>query len=95
MNKNDIEHFLDQEHQDIIDWISSLDFNERQNDIIAKRAEGTGRWLLESLPFGDWFAGKSKTLWCPGLRKKHPLHTNQFSNFPDFLAAGGGKTILS
>jgi hypothetical protein len=37
-------------------------------DIIAKRAEGTGQWLLESTEFKAWLDGTSETLWCPGPR---------------------------
>jgi hypothetical protein len=53
----------------IASWLSDLDFKETQKDILANRADGTGRWLLESQMFNGWVAGKSKILWCPGTRE--------------------------
>jgi hypothetical protein len=53
----------------IAEWLSSLDFKEKQSDIFEKRADGTGQWLLESAPFQDWLEGKSRILWCSGMRE--------------------------
>ena len=54
----------------IANWLSSLNFRERQSDILEKRTEGTGEWLSESQPFRDWLAGKSRMLWCSGIREQ-------------------------
>ena len=58
----------------IANWLTSLDFRERLTDFLEKRTEGTGQWLLESQPFRDWLAGKSRILWCSGIREKHFHH---------------------
>ena len=59
----------------IANWLSSLDFRERQSDILEKRTEGTGEWLSKSQPFRDWLAGKSRILWCSGIRER-PFYTD-------------------
>jgi hypothetical protein len=51
-----------------VDWISNLDFSSKQNDLLAKRQEGTGEWFLKADSFKNWFNGTEKILWCPGLR---------------------------
>jgi hypothetical protein len=56
------------ERRVISDWLSPLNFKAKQMDIISKRAEGTGQWLLESTEFKVWLDGTSETLWCPGPR---------------------------
>jgi hypothetical protein len=61
----------------IADWLSDLDFKKTQKDILVKRTDGTGQWLLESLTFNDWLEGKSKVLWCPGTREV-------FNHWPNF-----------
>jgi hypothetical protein len=54
----------------IANWLSSLDFREKLGDFLEERTEGTGQWLLESQPFHDWLAGKSRILWCSGMREQ-------------------------
>ena len=53
----------------IANWLSSLDFRERLADFLERRTEGTGEWLLQSQPFRDWLGGKSRILWCSGIRE--------------------------
>lgn len=77
-----------QEHQEwrqsdeqdkILEWLSPLEFTEKQRDISSKRHPGTGRWLLQSSEFETWSrrGGRSDNiLWCPG-------------------EAGVGKTVLT
>jgi hypothetical protein len=56
--------------QELLTWLSVLDFRPKQGDILSKRLEGTGKWLLENVLFLKWIAGASATLWCPGARKQ-------------------------
>ncbi|KAH0563314.1 hypothetical protein GP486_002120 [Trichoglossum hirsutum] len=56
-----------QQHRTIIDWISPLSFSTQQNDLITKRQEGTGLWLLESSAYKQWLNGTQRTLFCPGI----------------------------
>lgn len=62
-----------QEYQSIIDWLSPLNFSSTQIDILRRRQEGTGQWLLESQEFKDWLRGEKETLWCPGIREFQDL----------------------
>ena len=80
----------------IANLLSSLDFRERQSDILEKRTEGTGEWLSESQPFRDWLAGKSRILWCSGIREQSFYTDSTFPNrCIDYNTAGAGKTFLA
>lgn len=59
------------EMKEIMAWLSSLNFDEKQKRLIEQRTEGTGRWFLESPQFAEWRDGKSveKVFWCPGKRE--------------------------
>ena len=60
------------QNQKILAWLSNLDFDEKQRDILSKRHPGTGRWLLDSDTFKAWRNGHDEspsTLWCPGIRE--------------------------
>ncbi len=60
------------ENQKILTWLSNLNFEEKQRDILSKRHPDTGRWLLNSDAFKAWrngHDGSPSTLWCPGIRK--------------------------
>lgn len=64
------------EHQEILNWISKLSFEEKQTDILSKCHPGTGKWLLNHESFQNWRNGvrdEPSALWCPGIRK--PLCT--------------------
>lgn len=52
---------------DILNWISSNDFPERQSDVINRRQRGTGEWFLDAPQFTDWAHGSNQTLFCPGI----------------------------
>ncbi|KAF8867563.1 hypothetical protein BD779DRAFT_1464179 [Infundibulicybe gibba] len=47
-------------------WLSPLDFGEKQNTTFEKHAPDTGEWFLEHSKFLAWTRGEFKTLWCPG-----------------------------
>ncbi|KAJ7706667.1 ankyrin repeat-containing domain protein [Mycena rosella] len=62
------EQYLDRKRRDeIIDWLSPINFFTRQADIFAVRQPGSGEWLLQSEQFKSWSAGVGKILWCPGI----------------------------
>jgi hypothetical protein len=83
---------LDHELQDIMDWLSPINFSAKQNDIFSKRHEGTAQWLLEHDVFKAWVNGTQKVLWCPGIRI---ISCPKFQGFTDFVTAGSGKTVLA
>jgi hypothetical protein len=51
----------------IIDWLSPLDHNSQQHDIISKRQVGTGDWFLHSVQYQEWLKTKGRVLFCPGI----------------------------
>ncbi|KAN0080826.1 hypothetical protein V8E54_004030 [Elaphomyces granulatus] len=57
----------DKDCKKILDWLSPIDYAELQSDTFHKRQKGTGEWFLKSTPFTEWFQGKEKTLFCPGI----------------------------
>ncbi|KAH0538021.1 hypothetical protein FGG08_005382 [Glutinoglossum americanum] len=51
----------------IADWLSPLNFIQKQSDVLDRRHPGTGQWLLDSDMFRDWLSGAEQTLWCRGI----------------------------
>ncbi|MCJ1394650.1 hypothetical protein MMC18_007530 [Xylographa bjoerkii] len=84
------------ERDSILNWLSSLDFHEKQKATFAKHQEGTGQWLLNANEFQQWFlGGQNSTLWCPGIRRCVPIdfmliHLLIYEN-----EAGAGKTVMT
>jgi len=48
-------------------WLTPTNFSAQQSDIISKRQDGTGLWLLNSKKYKMWIGGKEPTLFCPGI----------------------------
>jgi Cdc6-like AAA superfamily ATPase len=61
------QHGENQECQAILDWLTSTTYASQQSDLIGRRQEGTGEWLLNSNEFKDWINQKKQTLFCPGI----------------------------
>ncbi|KAF7343797.1 NACHT and ankyrin domain protein [Mycena sanguinolenta] len=51
----------------ILDWLSPINFFQRQADISQLRAKGTCEWLLADQVFKDWELSSGGTLWCSGI----------------------------
>jgi len=60
--------FIDEESQKILDWLSPLNFWEKQHDALSRREAGTGQWILEEPAFIEWLDRTQRILWCPGMR---------------------------
>jgi hypothetical protein len=58
----------DQLAQDLMAWLSPLNFWVKQIDHLGRRQEGTGEWLLNAPEFKGWLEGRTNVLWCPGIR---------------------------
>lgn len=75
-----LQHQEDYDRQNVLDWITPINYALVQNDLIAQRQAGTGQWLLESVEFQTWLESDKEsdkqTLFCPGI-------------------PGAGKTILT
>ena len=57
----------DQGRQNILDWITPIDYALQQSDFISRRQAGTGQWLLDSAEFKAWVETDERTLFCPGI----------------------------
>ncbi|KAF2499952.1 hypothetical protein BU16DRAFT_601495 [Lophium mytilinum] len=57
----------DRERQEMLDWLTPMDFGPQQNEIIARRQGETGLWLLQSDEFRSWVDQNEQTLFCPGM----------------------------
>ncbi|KAL9037535.1 MAG: hypothetical protein Q9180_003663 [Flavoplaca navasiana] len=53
-----------QRRENILDWLSPLNFFQTQQDTFARREDGTGQWFIESGVFQDWLSGTNRTLCC-------------------------------
>jgi Cdc6-like AAA superfamily ATPase len=53
--------------QVILDWLSPVDYATQQGDILSRRQDGTGQWLLNSDEFQAWLNQSKETLFCPGI----------------------------
>ncbi|KAJ7440444.1 ankyrin repeat-containing domain protein [Mycena latifolia] len=55
------------EEKQILDWITSLNFFQRQADVFRAWQPGTGEWLLSDATFKNWTLGSGEVLWCRGI----------------------------
>ncbi|KAJ6502837.1 ankyrin repeat-containing domain protein [Mycena vitilis] len=55
------------EQKRMLDWISPLNFFQRQADIFSTWQPGTGEWLLADPHFTDWEHSRGEVLWCRGM----------------------------
>jgi hypothetical protein len=65
----------------VLDWLSPIDYAPQQTDIIQRRQEGTGEWLVRpekpnESEFPKWVNQTKQTLFCHGI-------------------PGAGKTMMS
>ncbi|KAJ7706664.1 hypothetical protein B0H17DRAFT_874667, partial [Mycena rosella] len=82
---------------EIIDWLSPINFFTRQADIFTVQLPGSGEWLLESDQFKAWSAGVGKILWCPGIpgAGKTVLASVVVNHLREILAQGGNIGVAA
>lgn len=51
----------------VLNWITNVDYGPRYSDILKRRYEGTGQWVLDSTEYQTWLKTKGQTLFCPGI----------------------------
>ncbi|KAJ6579068.1 ankyrin repeat-containing domain protein, partial [Mycena vulgaris] len=51
----------------ILEWMSPLNFLQRQADVFSALQPGTGEWLLAHAQFQHWESSSGKVLWCHGM----------------------------
>jgi Cdc6-like AAA superfamily ATPase len=60
-----VQHNL--EHENILEWLTPINYAPQQSDYIRRRQQGTGQWLLNSTEFQTWLNNGKQTLFCPGI----------------------------
>ncbi|KAF7368010.1 Ankyrin [Mycena sanguinolenta] len=55
------------ERDQILEWITPLNFFQRQAEIFAAWQPGTGEWFLADTEFRDWESNGQQILWCRGI----------------------------
>jgi hypothetical protein len=55
------------EHKEFFQWLSSLNFGDKQKNLAEKRHPGTGEWLFGTEEFIEWSQYPQKTLFCQGI----------------------------
>ena len=51
----------------MLEWVSPYNHMATYDDIVKKRQDGTGQWLLNSDEYATWKSTKKRTLFCPGI----------------------------
>ena len=55
------------EREEVLQWISPLNFTQQQSSFSSRRQKGTGSWFLESQTFQEWLEQAGKTIVCQGI----------------------------
>ncbi|KAK6497227.1 hypothetical protein TWF506_004701 [Arthrobotrys conoides] len=53
--------------QDILNWLSPVDYAGHLRYVLSRRYKDTGKWFLQNPTFQNWIDGKEKTLLCSGM----------------------------
>ena len=60
--------FKEHKQQEVLQWLSTLDFRPKQLDTLNRRTPSTGEWLLVEENFRSWVDGSgSSCLFCSGI----------------------------
>ncbi|KAJ7734706.1 ankyrin repeat-containing domain protein [Mycena olivaceomarginata] len=51
----------------IMEWMTPLNFFQRQSDVFGTWQVGTCEWFLEDPSLKDWESGSGEILWCHGM----------------------------
>ncbi|KAK2804620.1 hypothetical protein FQN51_001821 [Onygenales sp. PD_10] len=53
--------------EETLQWLTDLEYSDKENDFYSRRQEGTGQWLLDAPEFCAWVSKSNQTLFCPGI----------------------------
>ncbi|KAJ5486476.1 hypothetical protein N7530_000776 [Penicillium desertorum] len=62
-----VQHQDEEAPQEVLNWLSPLNYATQQSGFLGRREEGTGQWFLDSSEFNYWTSGSKQTLFCPGI----------------------------
>ncbi|KAF4496668.1 hypothetical protein FAGAP_7159 [Fusarium agapanthi] len=51
----------------ILDWLTTVDHGLQQSEFQKVQEPGTGRWLIETSEYRNWFKTPGQTLFCQGI----------------------------
>ncbi|KAJ6480647.1 hypothetical protein DFH09DRAFT_827809, partial [Mycena vulgaris] len=51
----------------IMEWMSPINFFERQANVFSAWQPGTGKWRLADTRFKEWESNSGQILWCRGI----------------------------
>ncbi|CAI7596702.1 unnamed protein product [Penicillium pancosmium] len=54
-------------YQHILEWLTPLNPDDRQNTLLTESTNGSGLWFLQSKEFAKWTSQPKQTLVCPGI----------------------------
>jgi hypothetical protein len=57
----------DKDRQNILNWLTEVDYGPQQSDCLGRRQPGTGRWLVETTQYQTWLDTDQGILFCPGI----------------------------
>ncbi|KAI0798279.1 hypothetical protein GGR55DRAFT_703524 [Xylaria sp. FL0064] len=56
-----------EESQNIMNWLSDMNYDFRHQESIKKYQEGTGNWFRQSQQYKNWLQNDGQTLFCHGI----------------------------
>ncbi|KAI2617638.1 hypothetical protein GGS26DRAFT_403231 [Hypomontagnella submonticulosa] len=51
---------------ELLEWLTPLNFGQQQSEYCEIRQQGTGQWFLSCESYRDWVDGMNQILFCPG-----------------------------
>lgn len=55
------------DHQEILEWLTPIDYAHQQRDFMKIQQPDTGHWFLSSEEYQTWIESDKQTLFCPGI----------------------------
>lgn len=57
----------DQANQEILDWLTPIEYGPQHSDFFNRREPGTCQWFLSCEEYQTWLDSNKLTLFCPGI----------------------------
>lgn len=57
----------DQADNEILDWLTPIEYGPQHSDFFNRREPGTGQWFLGCDEYQTWLDSDKHTLFCPGI----------------------------